>query len=142
MHKIILALVLSSVLLLGKAIEPKVMRASDGHHRQYYSNSYHTHDREEQLISSTAEISSVISIEGTSQITSRQHHSPARLSYLDNNRIDIIQNIAKGQGEHLSTLLTMMNISNDKKKLEKIQKSFEKLIYLSHNDFLNKLKEL
>lgn len=142
MHKIILPLVLGSVLLLGKAVEPKVMRASDRGHHQNYSNSSHVHDRNERVLSSTAEVSSVISIEGISQITSHGHHGRARMSYLDNNRVEITQNIAEGQGEHLSTLLTMMNISSDKEKLEKIQKSFDELVYLSHSDFLDRLEEI
>lgn len=146
MYKFIFGLLLGSLLLSGKPVEPKVMRGSDSRHHQYYANSSHAHSNEERILSSTAEasaqISIVISLEGLSQITSEGHHGRARISYLDDNRIDIMEEIAKGQGEHLTTLLTMMNISNDKKKLEVIQKNFEELAYLSHGDFLDRLEEI
>ena len=109
-------------------------------------------------MSSTAEASSEISIEatskdmsdmsieasldGTSEVTSGENYGTARMSYLDDNRIQITQDIAQGQGEYLTTLLTMLEIPNNEKNLEKIQKSFDELIYLSHNDFLNKLQTL
>ena len=145
MKKIILLLTLSSLLLLGKSLEPKVMRAQNDHH-QHYENSSHMHDTQDEIISSTAEASSevsvVVSLQVTSKITSGENDGPARMSYLDNNRIQITQDIAQGQGEYLRTLLHMMNIQTNEKNLGKIQKSFDELIYLSHNDFLKKLKTL
>ena len=146
MQKIILFLALSTPLLLAKALEPKVMRATKSNHQKYYSNSSHLHNPEDDILSSTADASSEMSVEasiqGTTEITSGTHQGSARMSYLDNNRIEITEDIAKGEGEYLTTLLTMLDISANKKNLQKIQKSFDELIYLSHRDFLNKLQTL
>jgi len=146
MKKILPLLALSTLLLLGKTVEPKVMRAQNDEHRQHYSNSSHRHSVEDEIISSTAEASSQISImvslQAISEVTSGEYHGTARMSYLDNNRMDITQDIAQGDGEHLRTLLSMMKIPADAKNLEKIQSHFDELIYLSHNDFLNKLQTL
>jgi len=142
MKKILPLLTLSTLLLLGKTVEPKVMGAQND---ESYSHSS-DRDIEEEILSTTseasAEISMRISTEASSEITSGEHHGRARMSYLDNNRIQITQDIAKGQGEYLSTLLIMLKLPNDEKSLEKIQKHFDELIYLSHNDFLNKLQTL
>ena len=150
MQKIILLLSLSTLLLLGKEFEPNDMRTQNNNHQQNYDNSSHVHNTEDRIISSTVEASSEISVgltiqglsEITSEATSGKGHGTARMSFLDNNRIQITQDIAQGHGEHLDTLLHMMNIQNDEKNLEKIQKSFDELIYLSHNDFLTKLKTI
>ncbi len=146
MQKIILFLALSTPLLLAKALEPKVMRATNYHHHEYYSNSSHIHNAEDDIISSTADTFSdtsvELSIQGTTKITSGEHHGSARMSYLDNNRIEITLDIAKGEGEYLTTLLRMLDIPTNKKNLKKIQKSFDELIYLSHNDFLDKLQAI
>jgi len=111
-----------------------------------YSHSSHRHSVEDEILSTTteasAEVSLQISTEASSEITSGEHHGIARISYLDNNRMDITQDIAQGDGEHLRTLLSMMKIPADAKNLEKIQSHFDELIYLSHNDFLNKLQTL
>ena len=146
MQKIILFLAFSTTLLLAKAPEPKVFRSYDNEHQEHYSNSSHMHDDEDQIISSTAEASSEISVgislQATSEATSGEHQGSARMSYLDDNRVQITQDIAQGKGEYLTTLLTMLEIPSNEKNLEKIQKSFDELIYLSHNDFLNKLQTL
>ena len=147
MQKIILFLTLTTSLLLTKSIKPKVMRAqNNNHHECYYSNSSHIHNAEDEILSSTVEASSEISIEislqGTTELTSEKHHGTARMSYLDNNRIQITEDIARGEGEYLTTLLTMLEIPTNEKNLKKIQKRFNELIYLSHNDFLNKLQTI
>jgi len=143
MKKILPLLALSTLLLLGKTVEPKVMRA---HNDDDYSHSSHRHSVEDEILSTTteatAEVSLQISTEASSEITSGEHHGIARISYLDNNRMDITQDIAQGDGEHLRTLLSMMEIPADAKNLEKIQEHFDELIYLSHNDFLNKIQTL
>jgi len=145
MKKILPLLTLSTLLLLGKSVEPKVMRAYNDNYHEYYSHSSHR-DIEDEIISSTAEASSeattAISLHATTEITSKEHQETTKMSYLDNNRMDITQDIAQGDGEHLQTLLSMMEIPADAKNLEKIQEHFDELIYLSHNDFLNKLQTL
>lgn len=135
-------------LLIGKTVEPKVMRAQSHqedrvpHYSENYSHSSHHNDRDEEIISSTIEVSSQLSLVVSTEMTSEEHKNSARMSFLDNNRVQITKNIAKGEGEYLTTLLTMMKLSKDKKSLKKIQENFDNLIYLSHNDFLNKLQTL
>ena len=94
------------------------------HHSQYRHNYEHSSPRErgdDRVISSSAEatgqISVVLTIQGTSEITSRggRHHGRATMGFLDNNRMQITEDIAKGEGEHLETLLSMMKVKSDKK---------------------------
>ena len=146
MKKVMLFLALTTPLLLAKAPKAKVMRAQNNNHNEYYSRSSHVHNVEDEIISSTTEASSEVSFEatlqGTTEITSREHRGLARMSYLDDNRIQITQDIAQGEGEYLTTLLTMLEIPANEENLKKIQNSLDELIYLSHNDFLTKLKTL
>jgi hypothetical protein len=149
MHKTLLFLFLGTAILFAKSVEPKVMRAQNNnhheprpHHSEDYSHSSNHNNRDEEILSSSVEISSELSLVVSTEMTSEEHDNSARMSFLDNNRIQITQNIAQGHGEYLTTLLKMMNLPNDKKSLEKIQENFDKLIYLSHNDFLNKLQTI
>ena len=153
MHNILLFLLIATSVLSAKTVEPKVMRAQsnnnhphNNHHNEDYDNSSHAHDREDDILSSSVEASSeitvMVTIEASSEATSETHQGNARLSYLDDNRVQITQNIAQGHGEYLSTLLQMMNLSTDDKSLEKIQKNFDNLVYLSHPDFLDKLEAI
>jgi hypothetical protein len=151
MKTILFLLALTPLLLLAKTINPKIMHAKDRNHHEHYSHSSNHRDTEDEILSSTADataqitvtISLQISTEALSEATSEGgHHSTVRLSYLDNNRIQITEDIAKGEGEYLETLLSMMHLSQDKKSLKKIQNNFDELIYLSHNDFLDKLESL
>jgi len=153
MKFLLFLLALSPTLLVAKTVQPKkVMHAQDRDYHAHYSHSSNHQNVKEEIISSSADATAQISVTVTlqistdalSEITSQGgvHHSNARLSYLDNNRIQITEDIAKGEGEHLETLLSMMHLCQDKKSLKKIQKSFNELIYLSHNDFLDKLESL
>jgi len=151
MKTLLFLLALTPLLLVAKTVKPKVMHAQDREYQEHYSHSSNHRNTEDEILSSSAEatsqitvtISLQISTEALSEITSEGgHHSSARLSYLDNNRIQITEDIAKGEGEYLETLLSMMHLSQDKKSLKKIQNNFDELIYLSHNDFLDKLESL
>jgi hypothetical protein len=146
MTKTLLIILFLSSIVSAKSLEPKAMRAKDNRHSSHYSNSSHHHDSREDFFSSsaeaTAQISIAIFVQATSEITSEGHQSNARLSYLDNNRVQITKEIAQGQGEYLKTLLSMMNLPSNPKNLKNLQENFEKLIYLSHDDFLKKLKVL
>ena len=146
MHKklLILPFLLSS-LSTAKTVETKDMRAKD--YTKHYDTSSNVESTEDKVISSTAEASAQITImvtlQATSEITSGRHGgTTASMSFLDNNRLDITEEIAKGKGEHLETLLSMMKLKKDKKSLTNIQTHFNELIYLSHSDFLEKLKTL
>ena len=135
-----------SSLLLAQAVDPKVMRAKDSKKYSHYQHSGPSHTTEGRVISSSAEASGqvtvMVTIQATSEITSGRHGGHATMGFLDNNRMEITEEIAKGEGEHLETLLSMMELNNDAKSLEIIQKHFDELIYLSHNDFLDKLETL
>lgn len=130
--------------LFAKSDEPKVMHAQEYAHQKYYSGG--SKSIKEGLFLSTVEITAQISMviltQATSEVTSKSHYSKAHLSYIENNRIEITQNIAKGEGEYLETLLTMLELKKDKESLEKIQNKFDNLIYLSHNDFLTQLEKI
>ena len=152
MKTILFLLTLAPLLLVAKTVKPKVMHAQnrDNYHRHYSHSSNHR-DQKEEVLSSSAEatgqitvtITLQISTEALSEVTSEGgHHSTARLSYLDNNRVQITEDIAKGEGEYLQTLLSMMNLNQDEASLKRIQKNFDALIYLSPNNFLNKLESL
>jgi len=152
MKTILFLLALTPILLVAKTIKPKVMHAQDRDYHAHYSHSSNHRDTEDEILSSSADATAQISVTITLQISTEAlseatsegggHHSNARLSYLDNNRIQITEDIAKGEGEYLETLLSMMHLRQDKKSLKKIQKSFDELIYLSHKDFLDKLESL
>jgi hypothetical protein len=64
------------------------------------------------------------------------------MSFLDNNRLEITEEIAQGKGEHIETLLSMMKLKRSQTSLSNIQTHFNELVYLSHSDFLEKLKTL
>lgn len=146
MNKSILFLLLITSIVSAKAAEPKIMRAHSNEHYQDYNHSSNHCDKNDEILSSSFETSAQITLhvstEASSEITSEEHHGSARLSYLDNNRIQITQNIAQGQGEYIRTLLTLMELPNNEKSLKKLQKSFDELIYLSHSDFLDKIETL
>ena len=150
MKTLLFLLALTPLLLVAKTIKPKIMHAQDREYHRHYSHSSNNRDTEDEILSSSADataqisvtISFQISTEALSEATSEGHHSTARLSYLDNNRIQITEDIAKGEGEYLQTLLSMMYLNQDETSLKRIQKNFDALIYLSPNDFLDKLESL
>jgi hypothetical protein len=151
MKTLLCLLTLTPLFLLAQTVKPKIMHAQESNYQEHYSHSSNHRDRKESILSSSADATAQISVtislqvstEALSEVTSEgNHHSTARLSYLDNNRIQITEDIAKGEGEYLETLLSMMHLNPDKKSLNKIQNNFDTFIYLSHNDFLDKLESL
>jgi hypothetical protein len=146
MNKKLLLIPFLCSLLSAETVKSKEMRAHDTNYSKNYENSSNIKTTEDRVISSTAEASAQITImvtlEVVSQVTSGRNNNTATMSFLDNNRIEITEEIAQGEGEHLETLLTMMKLEKNERNLKKIQNNFENLIYLSHNDFLNKLTTL
>lgn len=144
MNKKLLILPLFFSLLSAETVKSKEMKAQD--YDRHYKRSSNMNTTEDRVISSTAEASAqitvTITLQATSEMTSGRDRNIATMSFLDNNRMQITEEIAQGEGEHLETLLTMMKLKNDQKSLEKIQTHFNELVYLSHNDFLNKLVDL
>jgi hypothetical protein len=148
MKKILfLILPLTISLLTASKFEPKVIKARDGH-RQYDRSSRHNHNSgRNDILSSTSEASSEISVgiscEATSQATSHNRHSNAHIAhFLQENRIDITTDMAKGEGEYITTLLHIMNLKKDSSTLGKIQTNFDQFIDLDADDFLVKLKDI
>ena len=141
---LLFTLLLSS--LFADAPQKKVFHAQDSNYEHHYHHSSHVQNTEEQVISSTAQVSAeitvAITIQATTELTSESSRDQATMSFLDNNRVQITEEIAKGEGEYIDTLLSMMSIKKTKKSLTTLQKNLDKLIYLSHNDFLEKIEKL
>ena len=112
---------------------------NDEYHEQY-DQSTNRDSTEDRVISSTAEASAeitiVTTIEGVSEITSQTHNDHATMSFLENNRLQITEDIAHGEGEHLETLLTLMQIKEDEHTLIQLQKHLSTLLPLKNKDFL------
>ena len=144
MNKTLLLIPFICSLLSAGTVKSKDMYAHDDNYSKHYENSSDKITTKDRVISSTAEASAqitiMVTIQAISEVTSGKNRNMATMSYLDNNRIQITEDIAKGEGEHLQTLLTMMNLNQ--KNLKTIQNNLEELIYLSHDDFLNKLETL
>jgi hypothetical protein len=140
MKKPLLILTILPLMLLAKSMEPKVMHAQDRDKGRYEESSHR--DTQDEILSSSAEITVQISTVISTEMTESDYQNNARLSYLKNNRIEITEDLAQGEGEHLETLLTMMKLETSDTFLTKIQTNFETLISLSHQDFLNRLKSM
>jgi len=141
---ILFTILLSSI--FAETTKEKIFHAKDNSYENNYRNSSDIRNIEEQVISSTAEASAeitvAVTVQAITEITSRTNTNQVTMSFLDNNRIQITEDIAKGDGEYISTLLSIMSISKNEKNLTHLQNNLENLIYLSHNDFLEKIKKL
>ncbi|MCH9740443.1 MAG: DUF3015 domain-containing protein [Epsilonproteobacteria bacterium] len=146
MKKSLLLLPLLILVAPAGTIKPKVVGAKDYH--RHYDRSVRGGHRNKPIISTieaSAQISSILFIEASSQATTHGGHSrhdPYALNFLDENRIEITRDIAKAEGEHLKTLLKMMALQQDNKALLNIQSNFDTLISLESAEFLTKLKEI
>ena len=144
---LLLTITLNSI-IFGKTIEPKIMHAQDYHEPEAnknidtYSESSESHHHSKDILSTTIETSVQISIGVSSQITSEGASNVARMSFLNKNRIKIIEEIAQGEGEYLTTLLNIMKIKSNSTTIKILQDNFNQLIYLSHENFLKKLNSL
>ena len=159
MRKIfILLAILSNFILAGK-IKPRVIHAHDNVYRGSSGGGYNGGYRRDSLgmssidasFQATVEITSIATLEGTSQATSggrgevprrdrARYYKP--ISFLKNNRDVIMEDISKGDGEHLATLLKLMKLKRDSKSLSKIQMNFNTLLTLNSSDFIYKLEKL
>ena len=146
MKKRLLLLPFLGSLLWAESVETKVLRAHDNSYEQHYEKSSNVETTEDRVISSTAEASAQITIAVTLQVSSefisRKNYTAATISFLDHNRLQITEEIAQGNGEHLTTLLGMLKLDQSEKNLKNIQSNFNSLIYLNHDSFLNKLESL
>jgi len=84
-------------------------------------------------------------IEASSQATTHGSHSPYDpyvINFIEENRIEISQDMAQAKGEHLTTLLKMLDLQHSKTHLIAIQSEFETLSSLSSNELLIQLKAM
>jgi len=94
------------------------------------------------------QITSAISLEVSSEITTYGGVAPERrsdtaeLKFLNDNRLKITEDISQGQGEHITTLLSLMKIEQSNTTLSNIQSNFEELFRLEDNAFLSKIREI
>jgi len=152
---IILSILITST--CAKSINSKVIRAHDGYrsggHTSYRGGGRHQDDILLSTIDATSEISvqvtSAVSLEASTQATSQspqrgriRRRNYSQIKFLQDNRVQITQNISQGRGEHLITLLNIMNIKQDTNTLIKIQSNFENLLILKDENFLSKLTEI
>ena len=132
--------------ILAGTIKPRIIHAHDNVYRR---DSLGMSSIDASLQASV-EITSIATLEGTSQATSgrggqlprdrARYYKP--ISFLENNRDIIMEDISKGEGEHLTTLLKLMKLKRDSKSLSKIQMNFNTLLTLNSIDFLYKLEKL
>jgi len=143
----------------AKNIEPRVIRGHDNHYDRGHTTTHrssHSTNTQDDILLSTIEASSEISIQITSAISleastdatsqdpqnHRRQREYSQIKFLNNNRVQITQNISQGKGEYLSTLLNMMNIKPNKPTLLKIQSNFDVLLGLKDEEFLDKLAKI
>ncbi len=156
MRKIFILLAILSNLILAGKIKPRVIHAHDNVYRGSSSGGYRRDSLGMSSIDvsfqATVDITSIATLEGTSQATSGggRGEAPRRdrakyyksISFLKNNRDVIMEDISKGDGEHLATLLKLMKLKRDSKNLSKIQMNFNTLLTLNSIDFIYKLEKL
>jgi hypothetical protein len=138
---------ITSFLVEAKRVETKVMHGQNREaYQTHYDNSLNHQDTKEEILSSTTEASGEVIFMMATQIssdaTSQNSSAHAKLSYLDKNRIEITEDMARGEGEHLETLLSMIKPHYKQKHLTLLQKHFDEFIYLNSNDFLKKVDKL
>jgi len=147
MKNLLLLLLILPLFLQANRVKPKVMHAQDrrGYHDSYSHSSNHR-DTGKEILCGTTEASGemivIIALQATSEATSEENYGHAQLSYLDDNRIEITEDMAKGEGEHLETLLSMIKPNYNHKVLITLQENFDELIYLKNSDFLNRVEQL
>ncbi len=159
MRKIFILLAILSNFILADTIKPRVIHVHDNVYRNSNIDYGRSYRRDSLGISSidascqaTVDVISIATLEGTSQATSggreevQRRRDRARyykpITFLKNNRGIIMEDISKGEGEHLATLLKLIKLNINNKNLSKIQTNFNTLLTLNDIDFIYKLKKL
>lgn len=148
MKKILTLLLINLIYINAGTIEPKKVKAKDkranrgGHHNSLKGV------KEDILFSSSeatahisTELSFALSIEATSYSTT-QERRVRRHSYIDSNRESINLNMAQAGGEHLSALLKLLEIKEEKIVLKSIQKRFTQLSRLDNKELSEALLKI
>ncbi len=154
MKKILILLSIFLFSLGAETIKPKKVKARDGDRGHRSSR----HNSEKDVLFSTIEpsfhassqisfdISLEISTQATSEISTEQETRVKRrshaLNFINSNREKINIDMARGRGEHLSTLLKILELKDSKKSLMAIQWSSKKLNTLDNQGLLDGLVEL
>jgi hypothetical protein len=144
MKKILILLLIHLLYLNSGTIKPKRVKAKDrtSHHRS--SKGVH----EDILFSSseaTAHISTELSFALSTEATSYdriEEKRERRERYIEVNRQKINLNMAQANGEHLSTLLKLLELKEDTRLLTAIQDDFEHLSQLDEQALLKALIEM
>jgi hypothetical protein len=133
----------------AQTIKPKKIKAIDsirygrGHHRSSNDPFISTVEASSEV---SIQITSALSIKASSDATSQGSQQRSReyseLEFLNNNRFKITEDISNGGGEHLLTLMEMMNLKKDRTTLAKVQSNFENLFGLEDEAFLSELREV
>lgn len=172
MKKVIIILMLLSTIIIAKKITPRVIHVHDRvkheddnlyRNRDYvnyggyessdgYNEDYGRGDNPIGISTqATVGVSTIATSEGTSQSTSGRggrgvprsrprYYKP--ITFLKKNRDIIMEDVSKGEGEHLTTLLKLLKLKRDSSSLSKIQKNFNSLLTLNSIDFIYKLEKL
>ncbi len=143
MKKILILLLINFIYLNSGTIKPKRVKAKDRttHRSSSHSSSHHSSKgvREDILFSSfeatadvSTELSFALSTEATSYSTVDERRERYEQRYIEVNRQNINLNMAQANGEHLSTLLKLLELKEDRELLTAIQNNFEHLSQLNN----------
>ena len=142
MKKILILLLINFICLNSGTIKPKRVKAKD--RTTHRSSSHHSSHRttkgvqDDILFSSieaTAHISTEFSFQLSTEATSystMEERRERNERYIEVNRQNINLNMAQANGEHLSTLLKLLELKEDRELLTAIQTDFEHLSQLNN----------
>ena len=143
MKKILILLLINFIYLNSGTIKPKRVKAKDRitHHNSAHGSAHRSSKgvQEDILFSSfeatadiSTELSFALSTEATSYSTMEEKRERYEQRYIEVNRQNINLNMAQANGEHLSTLLKLLELKEDRELLTAIQTDFEHLSQLNN----------
>ena len=149
MKKIVTILIISLISLNSETIKAKRVKAKD---RSTSSRHHSSGNIQEDILFSsfeaTAHISTELSFALSTEATSyssmeeRRKKIERRERYIESNRQNINLNIAQGGGEHLSALLHLLELKENKRVLTSIQSDFGRLSGLDNRELWEALIEV
>jgi len=129
--KILLFLLLISIFSISKTIKPRIIKAGDRRYRGGDPIGIST-------IEASSQATSVGLFASTSANMENQNYYSKEELFLQQNREHIVKDIAKGQGEYLSTLFELLKIKPTKEAVQKLQQNITTLSELEDREFLDK----
>ena len=151
MKKILLLLTIALVFLNSETIKAKKVKAKDRDNRSHRSSK---HNAQGDVLFSTVEASSHassqisfeitlgVSTQATTEVSTKKkmlRKKSHALNFIKSNRKKIEIDMAKGEGEYLSSLLSILNLKENKKSLMAIQWNFIKLHSLNNQELIEEL---